>query len=61
MQHISECLRKSISFNAHIIKQVLYRYTRLSNKGETITCLNGNIRFLLVNIYKISKRVNEVH
>ena len=30
-------------------------------KGETITRVNGNVSFLLVNVYKISKRVNEGH
>ena len=35
--------------------------TTMTTKGETITRVNGNISFLLVNVYKISKRVNEVH
>ena len=31
------------------------------SKGETITRVNGNVSFLLVNVYKIPKRVNVVH
>ena len=30
-------------------------------KGKTITCVNGNVSFFDVNVYKISKRVKEVH
>ena len=57
--HVNDDILICLTFERHFNQLTDFHY--IDSKGEKITHVNGNVSVLLVNVYEISKRVNEVH